>query len=469
MKTYIFAIGGTGARVLRAFTFLLAGRPDMPQNLEIVPIVIDLDAQNADTQRTLSLMDFYHNVQKNGNAGVGESKGLFGVKIEKHMGSFTLDLLPNKGGTKFGDYINEGLLEGADKDLVHSLYDDSQNTGTEELFLDLTVGFKGNPNIGSVVFNDIKYNNAYQNFETNFQAGDKIFVIGSVFGGTGSSGLPQLIKVMRNSKNANIKKAHIGALLMLPYFAVQAPDGQPATINSQLFNSKTKAALAYYEGFLNNDIDHIYYLAEPAQPPAFNYSEGGQKQRNEAHVVELLAASGIVHFINQSKQGATQYHEYLINDTQTTPLSKNKHLLKHNSQPQSYIGKPLVRLRAFQWLFEKHRHNVANNTGFLVKFNPELNNLASDLNGFFRNFDEWLSETAENSGRKLESFEQIANLKEDIDTLVMGRNLTKKTFGIPQRQYKAGTLTEKLNVEADSNKPTLEAYYNVVNSLDRLF
>jgi hypothetical protein len=470
MKTYIFAIGGTGARVLRAFTFLLAGSPEMPDNLDaIVPIVIDLDAQNADTKRTLSLMDFYCNVQKNGNANGNKGKRLFGVKIEKHMGSFTLDVLSQKGTITFGDYINEGLLNGNDRDLVHSLYDDSQNSSTEELFLNLTVGFKGNPNIGSVVFNDIKDNNAYQNFETNFQTGDKIFVIGSVFGGTGSSGLPQLIKVMRNSKNNNVKNAHIGALLMLPYFSVQTPEGQPATINSQLFNSKTKAALAYYERFLNNDIDHIYYMAEPQIPPSFSYGEGGQEQQNEAHVVELLAASGIIDFMQKSKPSATEYYEYVVNDTNTTPLSQDKHLLKPNSKHQTYIGKPLVRLRAFQWLFEHHRHHVSNKSSFVVKFNPELEQFASDLRGFFANFDAWISETSQNSGRKLISFEQITNLKEDIDTLVMGRNLTKKTLGISQRQYKTGTLTEKLNIEADNNKPALEAYYNVVNSLNKLF
>ena len=50
-KLYIFGIGGTGSRVLRSFTMMLAAGVKIGVN-EIVPIIIDPDVSNADLTRT---------------------------------------------------------------------------------------------------------------------------------------------------------------------------------------------------------------------------------------------------------------------------------------------------------------------------------------------------------------------------------------------------------------------------------
>ena len=46
-KLYIFGIGGTGARVLRSFTMMMSAGVNIGAD-EIVPIIIDPDASNAD-------------------------------------------------------------------------------------------------------------------------------------------------------------------------------------------------------------------------------------------------------------------------------------------------------------------------------------------------------------------------------------------------------------------------------------
>ena len=46
-KLYVFAIGGTGSRVLRSLTMLLASGCKT-ESSEIVPIIIDPDASAAD-------------------------------------------------------------------------------------------------------------------------------------------------------------------------------------------------------------------------------------------------------------------------------------------------------------------------------------------------------------------------------------------------------------------------------------
>ena len=51
-RLFLFAIGGTGARVLRSLIMLLAANVKLPNGIKIIPIIIDLDKTNEDTQRT---------------------------------------------------------------------------------------------------------------------------------------------------------------------------------------------------------------------------------------------------------------------------------------------------------------------------------------------------------------------------------------------------------------------------------
>lgn len=52
-KVFVFCIGGTGSRVMRSLTMLLASGVEFGAN-EIVPIIIDPDTANADLTRTVS-------------------------------------------------------------------------------------------------------------------------------------------------------------------------------------------------------------------------------------------------------------------------------------------------------------------------------------------------------------------------------------------------------------------------------
>ena len=61
MKTFVFGIGGTGARVLRSLTLLLASGVECKST--IVPVIIDPDLNNGDLTRTVSLMQRYATVR----------------------------------------------------------------------------------------------------------------------------------------------------------------------------------------------------------------------------------------------------------------------------------------------------------------------------------------------------------------------------------------------------------------------
>ena len=59
-KLYVFAIGGSGSRVLRSLTMLLSS--GVHTDYEIVPMIVDPDQSNGDLVRTVDIMRSYENI-----------------------------------------------------------------------------------------------------------------------------------------------------------------------------------------------------------------------------------------------------------------------------------------------------------------------------------------------------------------------------------------------------------------------
>ena len=70
------------------------------------------------------------------------------------------------------------------------------------LDVEMDIGFVGNPNIGSVVLNQFKDSEEFKEVASNFNADDRIFIISSIFGGTGAAGFPTILKNIRDAMNA---------------------------------------------------------------------------------------------------------------------------------------------------------------------------------------------------------------------------------------------------------------------------
>lgn len=310
-KLFIFAIGGTGERVLRSFTMVLASGAPTFDNYEVFPVIIDYDTDNADKVRTVELLKNYSAVHDSAftrHSATSDLKGqsgqFFAAKLRNLNGleNYVFPFYPATDNEKFREHIGYDQLSGntmGTADLLTSLYDESKRADTE-LNLDMTVGFKGNPNIGSVVFHSINNTTEFAAFRARFQpeSGDKVIIIGSLFGGTGASGIPEIVKSIDAMKNG----AKIATILVLPYFApMEKKDG---AIQASRFNSKTKAALSFYkDSGLMTKIDKIYYVGDP-YPTVVPYSEGGKNQLNNANIVELIGAMMIEHYVagRDSKQ-----------------------------------------------------------------------------------------------------------------------------------------------------------------------
>ena len=67
-KLYIFGIGGTGSRVLKALTMLLASRCKLKNDFDtVIPIIIDPDTSNGDLNRTKDILKLYQEIRNQVN------------------------------------------------------------------------------------------------------------------------------------------------------------------------------------------------------------------------------------------------------------------------------------------------------------------------------------------------------------------------------------------------------------------
>lgn len=294
MKTYVFCIGGTGARVMKSLAMLLATGVDIKTD-EVVPIFIDPDAAAADLTRTVTFLREYGAIHDQLKFTPDRKNRFFKTKIGELVQDYRLDL-SNTRNDRFRQYMDFDTLDPANQALAYMLFSE------KNLNSQMEVGFKGNPNIGSVVLNQFAQSDAFLKFTNSFQPNDRIFIVSSIFGGTGASGFPLLLKNLRGidmkfPNAGNIKDASIGAITVLPYFNLgQSPDGK-GDIDSSTFISKTKAALEYYDKNIsgNNSLNAFYYVADDIYD-TYAYCEGGAEQENKAHVIELIAALSIIDF-----------------------------------------------------------------------------------------------------------------------------------------------------------------------------
>ncbi|MBQ4211147.1 MAG: hypothetical protein II658_09105, partial [Prevotella sp.] len=324
-----------------------AGQP-MP--LEIIPIVVDPHKANEDLKRTDNLMRWYKQLRRQlYDEQVDVPKGFFSVKI-----STLSDILPNGSNLsdtflfnmgaieskKFQDFINYSTLDTGNQALCSMMF------STYQLNTKMDIGFVGSPNIGSVALNQFKDSEEFRQFSNVFQKNDRIFVVSSIFGGTGAAGYPIIVKNIRNAGNntqinnrGDLRDARIGALTVLPYFNVQQDDNSP--ISRGDFISKTKSALFYYHdnltGLRQNGVDlplskinACYYLGDQVPSNPYFNDPGNNGQRNDAHLVEYVGALSILDFLSipndqlQTVGGNAQnpiYKEFgLANDKRTLNL-----------------------------------------------------------------------------------------------------------------------------------------------------
>ncbi len=341
-KLYLFAIGGTGSRVLRSLTILLAS--GIKTNTEkIIPMIIDTDINNGDVEKCRNIIKNYNDIH---NAIYN------GVREEESQGEFfRTKIMPpkelNVSGSDYGtlkEMVGYNSLDAKGFEKTRAFFDLLYSNKNKDMPLEK--GFLGNPNVGSVVLKNVVESNAFREFTQDFSQNDRIFVISSIFGGTGAAGFPLLMNVFRDENsglnNGNyINNAIIGGVSVLPYFQVDVDkfNAGESAINSGTFITKTKAALAYYNRNLKHLVNTMYYAGDTRQSNYENF-EGGIEQKNPSNFIELTAASSILDFLDydvnantkEDLQISSKFFEYgITTDIGVVDLS---HIKKDNLSEQ---------------------------------------------------------------------------------------------------------------------------------------
>lgn len=403
-KIYVFGIGGTGARVIRSLTMLLASGVKLGENIDtVIPVIIDQDRSNGDLTRTIALLKTYKSLHDQLKFGRNSKSEFFKTNIDDLNTSFRMQVA-DVADKDFQSYIKYLNLDTRNKALVSLLF------SKKNLEARMDVGFKGNPNMGSVVLNNFstEADNDLGSILESFQSGDKIFIISSIFGGTGAAGFPLLLKTLRQAQSSQlpsaalVANAPIGAITVLPYFGVQ--HDEDSEINMDSFMSKAKAALSYYRDNLNTDV--LYYISDKLSKNYDNH-EGDSAQRNNAHFVEMVAALSIIDFCKNNVQhdGSKSFKEFGFNEDK--PVVSIRTLA---DSTRALVGKPLISMFIFEKFYKEHLKNTWENAWAKdFSYTDDDNEGKMDstimshdffvkLTKFLKDFDnEWLREMANNS------------------------------------------------------------------------
>jgi hypothetical protein len=173
-KLYIFGIGGTGSRVLKALTMLFAAGVKIGNDFDtVIPIIIDPDTSNGDLNRTKNILRLYqeirNQVEQPEDFFAQEIKTINELKVNSPVVNpdyFQFKLKDTDNNT-FNQYIGFDSLSGDinekdDKSFIRLLY------SWENLRSGLDVGFKGNPNMGSIILNQFTNSEDFKNFGQTF-------------------------------------------------------------------------------------------------------------------------------------------------------------------------------------------------------------------------------------------------------------------------------------------------------------
>lgn len=359
-KNYIIGIGGTGARVIESAVHLCAAGFG-PEELKV--FLIDPDAGNGNLTRTKTIIANYKKCRD--SLERTENFDLFKTNIVV-PDPFVWEIFSKRGET-LANWINHSNMEHINKDLFDFT---SLLFSENELNTSLDEGFRGHPAIGSVVMSDIDmtrqpFSMLAQDLNTGTKVNDiRIFIAGSVFGGTGAAGFPTLgannvLKYCQDAKMEDGKsKIFLGGALVLPYFSVasdaNAEGKEKMFVTSKDFPIATKAALQYYNekelGF-----DEIYFIGDNLNQNVGTFGVGSKKQENNPHYIEVVSSLAAFDFFSQNSDLSNEDKKYFTavreGDTLSwsdLPMSRNSDLV---SSLQKQLKSAITTMTIFSWTF----------------------------------------------------------------------------------------------------------------------
>jgi hypothetical protein len=302
-QIFAIGIGGTGAKCIEGLVHihacgLLADQDGNPARLGV--FLVEPDQQSALLVRAQTAINRYGAMRR----AIGRNSNSFARAELRDYGQWS-PLTSSTGAISLDQVFPKDVLR-TQAPGVAALFDCL--FPPEEQSADLEVGFRGRPPIGSAVMSRISLDKEAQVGQWQQMLGDiqtaagsgeppVIHLFGSVFGGTGASGVPTLGQLIKNwLKRQGLTSIQVQASLLLPYFDFEgmADDDTGVHAESRNFQLNTDAALQYLRTSGRACFDRVYLVGSDIKA-RYGFSIGGTSQSNAAHLVELLAALGLRH------------------------------------------------------------------------------------------------------------------------------------------------------------------------------
>ena len=334
---FVIAIGGTGMRCLESFVHLCA--IGMFDNKQINILTLDTDFGNGNKERVEQLIDNYIAIKKGNGKELGQPNINTFFSAVLKMKKYATDY----NGNARNSYIN----------LAHSTTNLTQeqkeeNTDLADLFLDketvqsfnLAHGYRAQTHLGSMLMyhsilesarNFAEGNNNSKNKdldealcefleELSSVNSPRVFIFGSIFGGTGASSIPiipvafrdavQLMgQIKEGSASLDFDEVKFGASLLTDYFTFRSPQQNQKQVDKVIADSANfalncQAALDFYahDPTVRQVYKRFYNVGWPMIASKLNDESdkdvitGGNKQKNACHIVELMCACAAYDF-----------------------------------------------------------------------------------------------------------------------------------------------------------------------------
>ena len=299
MAYYAIGIGGTGAKCVESLIHLAAA--GMMPDGELHVLFVDPDVANGSRARAGETLVNY--VKCKEQLQLGQTNLLKTNIVPADPILWTPFQDANPSLDKFFQYnIFRGSASGKIFDVLYSNLE--KETPLQE-------GFRGHPSIGSAVMAktvDLKTDPTWSTFRKKIDADDeeaKVFLAGSIFGGTGASGFPTIAQIIRDELDVKL-----GGALILPYFKFM-DDGDYGQLKarSDEFLRNTQTALKHYHLLDKTGVfDKVYLFGDESRTDVKN-ALGGPEQKNAPHFIELYAALAAIDFFRGDfdSNGGTQY------------------------------------------------------------------------------------------------------------------------------------------------------------------
>lgn len=322
-QIFVIGIGGTGMRCIEAFVHLCA--IGMFDDTEVNLLALDTDKDNGNFTRLKDLKEAYLNTKGIGKKHTVLKDTFFSANINYF--EFSPDYSEKTSFSQLFDYSDAQYKNPNAAGIADLLLTDDAKT------FDLKHGYRAQTHLGSMlmyhsIIAEINSGNTNSDLRRFIQklidasAGNpRVFILGSVFGGTGASSIPIIPKALRDaakimSQATDIaKNAYFGATLLTAYFSFAAPTDdeiakQKIIATSDKFALNSQAAMMFYEAdeTVRKTYQRLYMMGTPDinwQPSKIKDKTitGGDKQENDSHYIELLAAFAAWHFFNSQENG----------------------------------------------------------------------------------------------------------------------------------------------------------------------